>query len=168
MGGKQAGARKQVYICVAVLICLSLAGCSHWPLNTINWGEAKGGDPAAHLALGRRLFGKGDLPGALREYERVPSPAASTDASQEALLCAGLIYMDPASPKRDYGKSAAYFRRLVESNPKSPFAGQARIMLTIIRENDESSRAIERLKGLIEAAKKVDIGIEDKKREKIR
>lgn len=168
MGRKQSGARKQIHFCIAGLIVLSMAGCSSWQLSTTKESGTKSGDPARYLALGRKLFGEGDFTGALRAYEKVLSPAAGTDASQEALLYSGLIYADPANSRRDHGKSIAYFKRLVEGYPKSPFAEQARIIITFMRENDESNRTIERLKALIEASKKVDIGIEDKKREKVR
>jgi outer membrane protein assembly factor BamD (BamD/ComL family) len=121
-----------------------------------------------HLVLGRRLFGERDFAGALQEHEKVSSLVQSGPINEEALLYTGLIYADPANPRKDYARSLGYFKRLSESYPKSPYAQQAKIMIAIMRENEESIRTIERLKALIEAAKRVDIGIEDRKREKVR
>jgi hypothetical protein len=169
VGRKQDRAWKQVYLCVAILISLALAGCTFMPPPVTNSPGAKKDDHTTSLAAGRKLFGQGDFAAALRELEKASSsPCANPDVSQEILLLSGLIWMDPANPKRDYGKSATFFRKLVENNSNSPFAAQARILVALMKENDESTRTIERLKGLIEAAKKVDIGIDEKKREKAR
>jgi hypothetical protein len=168
MGRKQDRSRKQIHFCIAVLISISMAGCSFGSLNSIKESGPKEINPPMHLALGRTLFGKGDFSGALREFEKVPSSAVCSDANQEALLYTGLIYIDPANPGKDHGKSIIFFKKLADGCPKSPFAEQAKIIVTLMRENDESNRTIERLKGLIEASKKVDIGIENRKKETIR
>lgn len=172
MGGKQFRTRKQVHFCIAVLISLATACCSTVlppaPIKPSQEGRTKGEEALMHLALGRRLFAERDFVRALQEHEKVSSLVQNGPINEEALLYTGLIYVDPANPRRDYARSIGYFKKLSEGYPKSPYAEQAKIMIAIIRENEESIRTIERLKALIEAAKKVDIGIEDRKREKVR
>ncbi|HAR95277.1 MAG TPA: hypothetical protein DCR97_04855 [Deltaproteobacteria bacterium] len=94
----------------------------------------------------------------------------------------GLIYAHPANPKRDYARSMEYLKKASEGYAKGAFTEQANVMLSIMKENkelnrtversktslEESNRLIEKLKALIEASKKVDIEIEDKKRESVR
>ena len=184
MGGKQAEARKHIYVCIAVLICLVPACCSFLPgyasKHATKENRSKTVNLATHLASGRRLFIERSFAGALHEYEMVVSSAAVSAEREEALLYCGMIYAHPANPGRDHARSMEYFKRLSETNTKSAFAEQATIMLAIMKENreshrtaerskaliDESNRTIEKLKALIEASKKVDIEIEDKKREK--
>lgn len=172
MGRKHAGEGKQVYFSVAVLIFLALAGCALGPRR----GKVE--DPWTHLALGRSFFAEGDYANALRQDERAASLGAGSPVAEEALLSMGLIYAHPANPKRDYAQSAAYFREVAESYPKSAFAREARIMVAILQQNgelsrtveelsatnDELSRTVERLSATIEALKRVDMGIEKKKR----
>jgi len=149
-----------------------VAGCALGP------GRAKVEDPWTHLALGRNFFAEGDYANALRQHEWAASLAAGRPVAQEALLYMGLIYADPANPKRDYAKSATYFKELAENYPKSPFAEQAKIMATILPQNvelnrtverlsatnAELNRTVERLNATIEALKRVDMGIEQKKK----
>lgn len=187
MGGKRIGARKHIHFCVAVLIFLVVGGCGSWPHST--GGDAAGDgkvsvvDPTTRrLASGRLLFVQHDFIRALREYEQITSVAPGSPAAEEALFYCGLIYAHPANPRRDYATSMEYLKKLSEGYTKGAFTEQANVMLSIMKENkelhrtaekskalmDESNRTIEKLKALIEASKKVDIGIEDKKKESVR
>jgi hypothetical protein len=138
-----------------MLICFGCAPVAEQP---------KGDDEWKHLATGKRLFAESDFRGALREHEKVLSFTDKGPAAEEALLSMGLTYAHPANPRKDFAKAAQYFKRLAKNHPKSPVVEQARIILSILQENDELSRTIDRLNGIIEESKKVDIGIEDKKR----
>lgn len=51
------------------------------------------------------------------------------------------------------------FRRLIRDHPKSPLAEQAKAWIDVLQEN-------ERLNQVIEKSKRVDIEIEEKRREK--
>jgi hypothetical protein len=187
VGGKRIGARKHIHFCVAVLVFLVVGGCSSWPHSAA--GDAAGDgkvsvvDPAArHLASGRILLAQHDFIRALREYEQITSLVPGSPAAEEALFYCGLIYAHPANTRRDYAKSTEYLKKLSEGYVKGAFTEQANVMLSIMKENkelhrtaekskalmEESNRTIEKLKTLIEASKKVDIGIEDKKRESVR
>jgi hypothetical protein len=174
VGREQSGPRKQIYLHIAVLTVLVVSGCSFLPSRGDEQGAVTKKEERVvkdvtedQAALGRKLFGDGDFAGALREYEKA-SLSPNGSVVQESLLYIGLIYLDPSNTKRDYGKSIAQFRKLAENYPRNHYTEQARVLLSILKENDEASRAIERLKALIEASKKVDIGIEDRKRERVR
>lgn len=172
MGGKHAGEGKQVHFCVAVLIFLAVAGCALGPVTT------KVEDPGTHLALGRTFFAEGDYANALRQDELAASLAPGRPVAQEALLYMGLIYAYPANPKRDYARSAAYFKAAAEGYPKSPSGQQAKIMAAVLHQTEELSRTVERLtatnaelsrtaeklSATIEALTKVDMGIERKRK----
>lgn len=165
MGRKQAGAGKQIHLCIAVLIFLFTIGCAV-TTEQLKSGErqVKGEEGQANLVLGRKLFAEGDYAGALRELEKAASLSRMAAVTEESLLYLGLVYAHSGNPKRDYGKSAFYFKKLAKNYPRSPIAEQAKIMIAVFQENDELSRNIERLNEIIEESKKVDIGIEDKKR----
>lgn len=166
MGRKQTKAGKQVYFCTSVLLILLITvGCHS--LGTSNKAYVqKKDDQEIYLAYGKKLFGEGDFSGALREFEKACSPVAKSPFTEEALFYLGSIHSDPANPKRDSGKAVVYFKKVVDNHPKSVFSEQSRIMLAILKENDDSNRTIERLRAIIEAAKKVDREIEEKRREK--
>ena len=173
MGGKQVRSGKYVYLLTAVLISLFMTGCTLMSHKKPDVEEAAAvrtpeEDAGTHLTVGRQLFAEGEYDEALKEEERAASLANGGPVAEEALLYTGLIYAHPSNPKRDYGKSAAYFKKLVKNHPKSPLVEQAKIMIAILRENEELGRTIEKLSAIIEAWKKVDIGIEGKKREKAR
>ncbi len=111
---------------------------------------------------------KGDYGTALKESEKAVSFASNGPVAEEALFYMGLIYAHPGNPNRDYGKSFFYLKKLTENNPRSLFGEQAKIVMKILQQNEELSRTVERLNAAITAFKKVDVGIEEKKRETLR
>ncbi len=179
MGRKQNWAGKQVCICVAVLMVLSSLGCSLTKVESKIF-DTKGDEAREHIALARELLSKGDYAASLREDEKAISLAGSSAPAAEAQFYAGLIYAHPANPAKDYGKSLMYLRKIVREYPKSVFADTAQTVISLLLASDkqnksierlnntveESKKSIERLNNIIEESKKVDIGIEQKKREK--
>jgi tetratricopeptide (TPR) repeat protein len=91
--------------------------------------------------------------------------AWSDPEATEALFNMGLIYAHYGYPKRDYKKSLDLFKRLVKMFPQSPLAGQAKLWIGILQENERLNREIEELKKTIKKSKQVDIEIEEKKKE---
>jgi hypothetical protein len=55
---------------------------------------------------------------------------------------------------------------LTRDYPRSPFASQARVWAVILQENEKLRLTIQKLNQVIEESKKVDIEVEEKKREK--
>jgi hypothetical protein len=79
-----------------------------------------------------------------------------------------LRYADSANPGRDYAKSAQYLRRLLKEYPASPLAGQARILIGLLQETEQLRRTIDKLNVIMEESKKVNVEIEQKRRERQR
>ena len=122
-----------------------------------------------------------------------PSPGFGNQSSpkseptgDEALFNTGLRFADPGNPTKDYNKSIATFKKLIAGYPKSTWAYRGHILLEILQENAKLKKQLGdlqldnakarkqgtdlqqeniRLKEIIEQSKKVDIEIEEKKRE---
>jgi len=194
MGRKRSGAWKQIYLCVAILIFLSPWACTLKKMMSTEMIDVTGDEAKAHLVLGRTYLALGEYGSALRENEKVISLAGKKVLVDEALFYIGLIHAHPANPERDYGKSMVSFRRLITDYPGSPMVEQAKIVVGLLQANDKISRTIEklnniigeqnktteklnntideqkktvdRLNHIIDELKQVDIGVEQKKREK--
>jgi tetratricopeptide (TPR) repeat protein len=169
MGRKQTRTGKYIYFCIASLIFLSLSGCVALekimkpPLET------------SRQRLSRKtqeLLNKGDYEEALKENQKVLSTHGSKDKDL-ALFNIGVIYAHAGNPKKNYGKSLSSFKKMTEDYQQSPLFEQAKILTTILQENEKLDQTIEKLtqeieklNQMIEKSKQVDIEIEEKKREK--
>jgi outer membrane protein assembly factor BamD (BamD/ComL family) len=196
MGRKRSGSRKQIYLCVAVLIFLSPLACSLSKTISTKMADATGDEARVHLVLGKTYLAQGEYKDALKENEKVISLAGKNVPVDEALFYVGLIYAHPANSARDYGKSMISFRRLIRDYPGSPLVEQAKTVVGILQENntldrsidklnriieeqkrtvdrsnsiiDEQKKTVDRLNNLIDELKQVDIGVEQKKRDKVK
>jgi tetratricopeptide (TPR) repeat protein len=171
MGRKRAGERKQIRFCFAVLIVLCLSACTFSKMietKIIGSTRFNAADREAreHLVLGRSFFAQGDYGSALKENEKALSLAGNISPADEALFFIGLISVYPANPSKDYGKSVLSFKKLIKDHPKSPLVEEAKAIVGILQENDKLNRTIDQLNTVIEELKKVDIRVEQKKREK--
>lgn len=118
------------------------------------------------LVNSQKLLSQGNYEGALKENQRVLSLYGQHILGDEALLNMGLIYAHPGNPKRDNGKAMFFFNKLTKEFPQSPFADQARIWLGMLLENQRLNQTVEKLQEVIEESKRVDIEIEERKKEK--
>ena len=159
MGRKQTRTWMYLYLSIACMIFISLAGCA-----TLKEMEAKRETPE-YFITAQKLLDQGDYEGALRENEKVLSLYDNIPPGDEALFNLGLIYAHYGYPKRDYKKSLDLFKRLVKMFPQSPLAGQAKLWIGILQENERLNRELEELKKTIKKSKQVDIEIEEKKKE---
>jgi outer membrane protein assembly factor BamD (BamD/ComL family) len=128
-----------------------------------------------HMNQAKRLLANGQHDASLREYMKVLSIAPNGPPGDEAMFNIGLIYAYPKFQKRDYGKAVTSLNKVMKEYPQSNWSGQAKILLDIIQENErmkrvssEASQENEKLKNMIEQSKKVDLEIDEKKREKAR
>ena len=159
MGRKRTRTWMYLYLSIACMIFISLAGCA-----TLKEMEAKRETPE-YFITAQKLLDQGDYEGALRENEKVLSLYDNIPPGDEALFNLGLIYAHYGYPKRDYKKSLDLFKRLVKMFPQSPLAGQAKLWIGILQENERLNREIEELNKTIKKSKQVDIEIEEKKKE---
>ena len=118
------------------------------------------------LVNSQKLLAQGNYEGALKENQRVLSLYGQHISGHEALFNMGLIHAHPGNPKRDSGKAMFFFNKLTKDFPQSPFADQARIWLGMLLENQRLNQTVEKLQEVIEESKRVDIEIEEKKRER--
>jgi hypothetical protein len=172
MGGKQSGRRKQIYLCLAILIFLSPSACALNQMRDTTIVDATGEEALEHLALGRHFLARGEYGNALKENERVLSLAGRNTPVAEALFYVGLIHALPANPARNYGKSVVAFKRLIKEYPGSFLIEQAKAIVELLQENDNLIRrvdrlnnTVDRLNNTIDELKKVDIDVDQKKAE---
>jgi outer membrane protein assembly factor BamD (BamD/ComL family) len=130
---------KYLHLSVACIIFISLAGCS-----ALKEMEARK-ETREHLITARESLDKGDYEGCLKENEKVLSLSDNAPPADEALFNAGLVYAHYGYTKRDHQKSLDYFNRLVKAFPQSPFAGQGRIWIGMLQENERINKENERL-----------------------
>ncbi|MDP1992723.1 MAG: hypothetical protein Q8K00_17065 [Syntrophales bacterium] len=156
--------------------------------------DATGDEARAHLVRGKTYLAQGEYRGALKENEKVISLAGKNVPVDEAIFYMGLIYAHPTNSARDYGKSMVSFRRLIRDYPGSPLVEQAKTIVGLLQENDtldgttdklnriidgqkktvdrlntsidEQKKTVDRLNTIIDELKQVDIGVEQKKRDK--
>jgi len=119
------------------------------------------GEARERLLRGQKLLSQGDYEGSLAENQKVLTLSARRPPEDEALFNTGLIYAHFDNPKKDYGKSLDYFKRMIKDYPKSPLSEQAKIWIGVLQEN-------EKLNQILEKSKQVDIEIEEMKREKFK
>lgn len=186
MGGKRSRGGKPVCLLAALLMLFNLTACGSLQREAV-MVDVTGQEAALRLAEGRALFAAGDYAGALRENEAVLHLAGHGVPVAEALFQAGLIHAHPGNPARDPEKALATLARLVRDDPGSALAAPAKGIAELIREGERNRgaaersqralaemkqdherllRTIERLNGVIDELKRVDIDVDQKKREK--
>ena len=159
MGRKRNRAWKYLYLCIACMTLISLAGCT-----ALKEMEAKR-ETREYLITAQKLLDQEDYEGSLKENQKVLSLYGHVPPGDEALFNTGLIYVHYGYAKRDYKKSLDIFKRLVKVFPQSPLAGQAKIWIGILQENERLNREIEEVNKTLKKSKQVDIELDEKKKE---
>ena len=177
MGEKRAGKRERLFLHPACILAifLLLTGCALTSDLQKRW------QGYGHLETAEELMIRGDYGKALKEYEEVFRLFPCVSPGDSAIFNMGLIWAHPDNPKRDYKRSAMYFRQLVHDFPDSRLREKGRIWLFTIGEliNCESGiktleksvdclkKKLEENQKMIDTLKKIDIRIEEKKRERL-
>lgn len=180
MGSKRTRKGQYLFLYAAGFIALALmaGGCLHWPQH--RQGEQ-------HLAAARQLLASGDYTSALAENQKV-MVKFSPGLADQALFQIGLIYVHPHNPNLNYRKSLAAFHDLIEKYPASRLRPDAEMWILVIERFIAQEKQIEVLKqrnaplirklklqhtkinqlqDQLEKLKRIDIKIEEKKREAI-
>ncbi len=121
-----------------------------------------------NLLLAKSLIDQNDFEGALKEYQKILTHPGKYSQVDEALFQMGMIYSHYGNAKKDYAKSLTFLRRLVKDYPHSPRAEQARLWIGVLQENEKLNQTVLKLQQTLEETKKVDIEIEEKKKEKVK
>lgn len=178
MGDEQTRKRKHLFLHIAccMITLVSISGCMHVRQK---WQAED------RLSNARKLMSQGAYEEALQESKEALRlyPHSIGD---RALYIIGLLYVHPVNPNRDYETSLENFERLIEEFPESPLRNDTEIWIVVIREigtlrrdlvqanemieqrNKRISvleRQIQELKDQIEELKKVDLGIQERKRQ---
>jgi TolA-binding protein len=104
-----------------------------------------------HLATAKRLLEQGDPDSSIKESLKALNLAGKNSPGDEALFNIGIAHIHPKNTKKDYDRSIAVFSRMIKEYPQSQLIEQARTWIDLLR--------------VIEKLKKVDIVIEEKKKE---
>lgn len=195
MGRKRVGTRKYFLCAVAVLIsfvCISCASMEEKQrepekmqvnIEPIQASVAQNptkkeqvrDESKEHLIKGQQLLAMGQYDASIKENYQVLSIAPNGPPGDEASFTIGLIYAYSKYQKKDHGKAVSSLTKIIKEYPHSNWSGHAKILLDIIQENErlkrissEATHENEKLKNMIEQSKKVDIEVEEKKREKAR
>ncbi len=122
------------------------------------------------IAEARTLMFKGEFEASLKHNKDVLSQFPITLGDQ-ALFQMGLNYANPVKANPDNQKAIECFQRIVEGFPKSNISDEAGIWILFLQKTIENNKRFENLqsqkeelKDQIEKLKKIDLGIEDKKR----
>ncbi len=179
MGRERSGTREYLYVSVACMMFVLLAGCSG-----LKDMKAKS-EVRERLVMAQRLFNEGDYETSLQVNQKVLSEYDNVPPADEALFNAAIIYAHYGYAKRDYRKSLTNFQRVVKVFPQSPLAGQAKAWIGMLQENErlnreteesirsikrsrqereKLSREVEELTRAIAKSKQVDIEIDKKRR----
>lgn len=116
--------------------------------------------------MAKSLLDRNDFEGAFKEYQKVLTLSGTNPPGDEALYHMGMIHVHYGNPKRDYSKSLVFYRRLVKDYPQSPRIEQARLWIGMLQEVERLNQSLQKCQQTLEETKKVDIEIEEKKREK--
>ncbi len=103
-----------------------------------------------NIILAEKFMARGDYERALEENKKVLSLYSKKSPGDEALYNIGLIHVH----LKDYNKARDSFKRLLSDFPNSPHVKEAKIWIGVLN--------------VIEETKKIDIEIEQKKKELIR
>jgi len=195
MGRKRVGTRKYFLCAVAVLISFACVSCASMEekrrkpeemqvnIEPIQASVAQKptkkeqvrDESKEHLIKGQQLLAMGQYDASIKENYQVLSIAPNGPPGDEASFTIGLIYAYSKYQKKDHGKAVSSLTKIIKEYPHSNWSGHAKILLDIIQENDklrrisaETTHENEKLKNMIEQSKKVDLEVEEKKREKAR
>ncbi len=146
MGAQRIWKRQHVYISIACLILLMVAGCI-----TINQPQVAAPDKEGcdHFERVEGFIRRGDFEGAVKASQDILSNPTITSGADEALLNLGLISAHYANPKKDYKKALGYFMRVEREFPQSSLVDEAKIWVSVLQD--------------FEKAKQVDLDIQEKK-----
>lgn len=174
MGRKRTGTGKYVFLCSTLLTCLLISSCASLDGSVVGRLLPQY-ESQQHLVEAQKRFAQGDYETALEQNQKALSLSANNPPGDEALYNIALIYAHPGNQKKDYVKSIAYLKRLIKEYPQSPWTDQGKIWVRVIQESENAKRLAatvtqenDKLKKMIEESRKVDMEIEEKKRETAR
>jgi tetratricopeptide (TPR) repeat protein len=153
MGRERTPAGKFVCFCAAGLIFFFLSSCSTTK-KEFTWSSRQEVSPQRtqtqenpafeEILRAKRLFNLGDYAGSLEETQKILSRSSKDDSRDQALFYMGLIYAHVENPQRDLGKALYSFKAMLQEYPQSPLAGEAKVLVGVLQENEKLSQVIQK------------------------
>lgn len=137
MGRERSRTGKHLYLFIAGMIFMSVSGCAMLK-EMVAKDQAR-----TYLVTAQKLLAQGDYEESLKINQRVLSLSGNVPPADEALFNMGLIHAHYGYAGRDYQKSLAHFKKLVQVFPQSPFAEHAKIWICILQDNERLGTEIE-------------------------
>ena len=172
MGREQTRKRQHflLYLACFLIMPSGIPACGHFPMS---WQANE------HLADAKSLMVKGNYEGALRKTEETLRLFPRT-IEDEAYYLMGIIYAHPQNPSLNLARSLETFEFLISRFPKSNLKQTAEVWVSVLRKIrdmeqeiiqlsetiPEKNNEIRNLRLQLEKLKKIDLGIEEKKRRK--
>ncbi len=180
MGAKQTRTGQQLllFVTCSVMWSLTAMGCLHWPPQP--QGEKQ-------LLEARQRFAAGDYSSAL-EINRSVLVQFPERLADQALFQIGMVYAHPDNPDRDIHKALQSFQDIIDRYPASHLQPEAHLWLAVMGQLSAQEgqirfltrrsaslektlkmqkRKISQLQDQLEKLKRIDIHMEEKKREAI-
>jgi tetratricopeptide (TPR) repeat protein len=155
VGRKRFGKRQYFFLCIAGLIFFSLVSCVPIRERPIVPRKEKPvpceKEGCLHLEVWESLARHEDFETLLKQTQEALANLPKNKPADELLFTLGLLYAHPENSKKNYKKSLAFFKRVVNEYPRSVCVGEAKIWAGVLED--------------IEKAAKVDLEIEQKKKE---
>lgn len=85
----------------------------------------------------------------------------------EALYLMGIIYALPQNPNSNLERSLESFQTLIKKHPNSDLTREAEAWVSTLRKIKKQDKEVLDLKDQIDKLKKIDLGIEEKKRREL-
>ena len=153
MGRERTPAGKFVYFCAAGLIFFFLSSCSTMK-KEFTWSSSQEVSPrkaqtqeslaSEEILRAKRLFDLGDYAGSLEETQKILSRPPKDDSRDQALFNMGVIYAHVENPQRDLGKALYSFKAMLQEYPQSPLAGEAKVLVGVLQENEKLSQVFQK------------------------
>lgn len=115
------------------------------------------------LSRAKTLMENGKYKAALQEIEEILHSERKNQAD-EALYLMGVIYAHPKNPDASLNRSIESFNILIKKHPQSHLKQEAVAWVSKLRKIRAMEKEIMDLKDQIDKLKKIDLGIEEKKR----
>jgi TolA-binding protein len=158
LGRKRSGKGKYFLFCIAGLTFFSLLSCAPIYLEKERPIVLEEEKPVAaekgnctHLDVLESLARHEDFETLLKKYQDMLEDLHKDKSADELLFTLGLLYAHPENPKKNYQKSLAFFKKMIKEYPRSAYVVEAKIWAGVLED--------------IENAAKVDLEIEQKKKE---
>lgn len=169
MGKQQGEQRQQLFLhgtCLLAALFLLMNGCTATTLNfKKEWQGRRCLDQAEQWVK------EGNYGEAIKAYDQVIALSPGAPPGDSALFGQGILWAHPDNAQKNHKKALKCFQRLVRDFPRSDLTYQGNVMISMLNDltacycrNESVEKTLNACKHQLDELKKIDIGIEEKKR----